>query len=303
MSQRAWKTTSLLAVSALLALSACSSNSGSEILGGSVTVSPSPSASSFTLSDEEIEEAFNDLDDSDLIDVEFKELVPGIIVPKSVVEIEPVPNIPRGAEAPAAAEAAQSIAAAYLYNTLVFAPKPGGPRAEDLRTVPGLTVWAGQRWWDFVKDDESFRNSMPDIKGLVFIPDGVDGKRGYSIPAVSSLSFSDIQIAEGPPSSLDGAPTLIVSFTLEGALMWKTVTNDTENFFVAPVERDIVYTMAEQSGTWLLDDWKPSILIVGEPRPATDAELAGQRFTDPQWSEPEPGPTAEVTRPSPSESR
>lgn len=223
-----------------------------------------------------------------------REVAPGIPEPSNAVTPRETPNILRAKQASAAAKFAQGMASALMYNEPVFAPRDGDLRAVDLQFVTGLSVFATDKYYSWILDDKTFRANRENIAGLLFIPPQDGEKRGYSIPAVQQQEYRELDVAEGPPSSVDGSPTVSVRFLLTGNLRWEDAQG---RYWVAPVQRQISYVVAEQNANWSLDSWTPSRVIIGQAKEMSEADAMAYRFS---LLDPKAYPSAPIDTPMPS---
>lgn len=245
----------------LLAVAGCSADP--EIRGGAGTATTS------TASPEPTTAPSDEGDD-------VEEVAPGIAAPSSPLTPSASPSILRSKEAAEAARFAQGLASALMYNEAVFAPKDRPLRAVDLQFVPGLSAFALNTYYSWILDDKTYAKYADEVAGLVFIPPQNVGKRGYAVPAVQDQEYSDLVIKEGPPSTVDGSPTIRVGFTLTGRLMWQ---DEAGQYWQAPISRNINYVVAEQNGNWSLDAWESSQATIGKESTVEAADAAGVRFS------------------------
>ena len=248
-----------------LGLSACSSDT-TDTGNGTSSAPPSPSVSS---SPPETETPTSE---------PIPEVAPGIVAPSNPVAPSDNPPMAREGEIDEAVTFAQGLASALMYNEPVFAPKPNNRplKAVDLQFINGLSVFALDKYYSWIIDDRAYRQNADQVAGLLFIPPQDAGKRGYAIPAVQNQTYSNVKVAEGPKSSVDGAPTIRASFLLSGDLIWK---DDKGIFWIAPITRDISYSVTKQNDSWVLDAWTPSVVKIGKANKATEFEVAGLSFS------------------------
>jgi hypothetical protein len=254
-----------MTMAAMLALSACSTSQETEIRGGGASVDTSASAPTVPPGAPSPEPSAT-----------VTEVAPGILLPSGAVTPSSSPSILRSKETKAAADFAQGMAAAMLYLEPVFAPRDRALKAVDLQFISGLTVTRLNDYYTWILDDAAWRKNADRVNGLIFIPPQGGEKRGYAMPAVQRQKFTNLVITEGPESTVDGAPTIKVAFTISGDLMW---VDESDVAWTAPLSRNITYVVAEQDGSWALDGWAPSKVEIGQAQRATDEERLGVRFS------------------------